>query len=70
MAGAIKEMENKMLELVAPVLTIVIGYLVRQLLKVLKVEFDEAQYNTLVSAIVVYLLTLLGVEAGVRAGLL
>ena len=59
-----------MLELIAPVLTIVIGYLVRQLLKVLKVEFDEAVYNTLVSAIVVYLLTLLGIEAGVRAGLL
>ena len=59
-----------MIELVAPVLTIVVGYAVRQLLKVLKVEFDEAQYNTLVSAIVVYLLTLLGIQAGVRVGLL
>ena len=59
-----------MIELVAPVLTIVVGYLVRVALKALKVEFDEAQYNTLVSAIVVYLLTLLGIQAGVRVGLL
>lgn len=59
-----------MIELVAPVLTIVVGYLVRVALKALKVEFDEAQFNSLVAAIVVYLLTLLGIQAGVRAGLL
>ena len=57
-------------ELVTPVLTIVVGWLVRQALRALKVEIDEATYNTIVAALVVYLLALVGVEAGVRAGLL
>ena len=57
-------------ELLAPVLTIVVGFLVRAALRALKVEINEATFNTLVAAIVVYLLTLVGVEAGVRAGLL
>lgn len=59
-----------MIELVTPVLTIVVGWLVRAVLRALKVEFSEQQFNSLVAAIVVYLLALLGVEAGVRAGLL
>ncbi len=54
-------------QLLAPVLTIVVGYLVRKALEVLKVEIDVATYNTLVAAIVVYLLTLVGVESAVRA---
>jgi len=58
-----------MLELLAPVLTIVIGWLVRAALRALKVEFSEETFNALVAAIVVYLLTLLGVESAVRAGL-
>jgi hypothetical protein len=57
-------------ELVTPVLTVVVGWLVREALKRLKVEINEATYNSLVAAIVVYLLALVGVEAGVRAGLL
>ena len=57
-------------ELVTPVLTILVGYLLREALKWLKVEIDVATYNTLVAAIVVYLLALLGVEAAARAGLL
>lgn len=57
-------------ELVTPILTIVVGWLVREALKKLNVQIDEAVYNTLVAAIVVYLLSLVGVEAAVRAGLL
>lgn len=57
-------------ELVTPILTILVGWLVREALKKLKVEIDEAVYNTLVAAIVVYLLALLGVETAARAGLL
>jgi len=56
-------------ELLAPVLTIVIGYLVRAALRAIKVEFDEATYNTLVSGLVVYLLSLLGVQSAVYFGL-
>lgn len=57
-------------EIVTPILTIVVGWLVREALKKLKVQIDEATYNTLVAAIVVYLLALLGVEGAARAGLL
>lgn len=55
-----------MLELLAPVLTIVIGYLVRVALKALKVQFSDETFNALVAAIVVYLLTLLGVQTAAR----
>ena len=55
-----------MLELLAPVLTIVIGYLVKVALKALKVELDEKTFNAIVAAIVVYLLTLIGVQTAAR----
>ena len=55
-----------MLELLAPVLTIVIGYLVRVALKAIKVQFSEETFNALVAGIVVYLLTLLGVHTAAR----
>jgi branched-subunit amino acid transport protein AzlD len=49
-------------EILAPVLTIVIGFLLRKALKSLKVDIDEKTFNTLVAAIVVYLLVLVGVD--------
>ncbi len=55
-----------MLELLAPVLTIVIGYLVKVALKALKVELDEKTFTAIVAAIVVYLLTLIGVQTAAR----
>ncbi len=57
-------------EILAPVLTIVVGYLVREGLKLLKVAIDEATYNALVAAIVVYLLALLGVGTAAHFGLI
>jgi len=56
-------------ELVAPVLVIVVGFLIREGLKLLKVEIDEGTFNSIVASIVVYLLSLLGVTAGATAGL-
>lgn len=58
-----------MIELITPVLTIVIGWLVQRILRALKVSIDEATYNALIAGIVAYLLALLGVHAGARAGL-
>jgi len=55
-----------MLELLAPVLTIVIGYLVKKALVALKIELDEKTYNAIVAGIVVYLLALLGVQTAAR----
>lgn len=57
-------------DLLAPVLTIVVGYLVRAALRALQVEINEATFNSLVAAIVVYLLALIGVGAAENAGLL
>lgn len=68
-------------ELVAPVLAIVIAFLLRgaialinkglEILKVeARLELDETVFNSLVAGLVVYLLTLLGIEAAARAGLL
>lgn len=59
-----------MIELVTPVLTVVVGWLIRQALRVLKVEINVELFNTLVAAIVTYLLALAGIEGAVRAGLL
>ena len=55
-----------MLEILQPVLVIVVGYLVRAALRALKVELDEGVFNSLVAAIVVYVLALLGVDAAAR----
>ena len=56
-------------ELVAPVLVIVFGWLVRQVFKWLNVEIDDGTFNAIVASLVTFMLALLGVEAGVRAGL-
>ena len=55
-----------MIEILQPVLVIVVGYLVRAALRALKVELDEGVFNSLVAAIVVYVLALLGVDAAAR----
>ena len=59
-----------MLELVQPVLVLVIGYLLKLAVKALKIELEEAVFNSIVAAVVVWLLAIAGIEAGVRAGLL
>ena len=55
-----------MLELLQPVLVIVVGYLVRAALRALKVELEEKVFTSLVAAIVVYLLALLGLDTAAR----
>lgn len=55
-------------ELLAAVLTVVVGYLLKLGLAAVGVEIDAALFNTLVSAIVVYLLALFGVNAAKAAG--
>lgn len=50
-------------EILLPVLTLVIGYLVKKAFDFFKVELDQATYNALVGAIVAYLVALLGLEA-------
>lgn len=55
-----------MIEILQPVLVIVVGWLVKKALELLKVELDEAAYNSIVAAVVVYLLALLGQEQAVR----
>jgi len=57
-------------ELVAPVLVIVVGWLVRKAFAFLNVPLDEAVFNSIVASIVAYLLALIGVEAGVQLGIL
>lgn len=49
-------------QLLAPVLTVVVGYLLRLALNAIKVEIDEKIYNSIVAGIVVFLLSALGVE--------
>lgn len=44
--------------LVAPVLVLVVGYLVRLAAKALKVELDEKTFNAIVGSIVAYLIAL------------
>lgn len=50
-------------QLLAPVLTVVVGYLLRLALNAIKVEIDEKIYNSIVAGIVVFLLSAVGVEA-------
>jgi multisubunit Na+/H+ antiporter MnhE subunit len=52
-------------ELVKTVLVILVGFAVRWLFTLTGVEIDEATFNAIVGAIVVYLLALLG-YAGAR----
>lgn len=47
-------------QIVTPVLTLIIAYLVRYVFRWLKVDIDEKTYNAIVAALVVYLLGLLG----------
>jgi hypothetical protein len=49
-------------ELLKPVLILVIGFALRAALAAIGVELDEAVFNTLVVAIVAYIMALLGVE--------
>lgn len=55
-------------ELLAAALTLVIGFLLQWALKAIKVEIDPALFNTIVGAIVAYLLALFGVNAFKAAG--
>lgn len=68
-------------ELFKPVFVIVVAFLLRGLVALVnkalellgveaRLEMSEPVFNSIVAALVVYLLALLGVEAGVRAGLL
>lgn len=50
--------------LLRPVLVLVVGYLLRLGLVALGVELDEATFNSIVAAIVVVLLSLVGAEQG------
>ena len=54
------------IELLQPVLVIVVGWLVRKALEALNVQLDPAAYNSIVAAIVVYLLALVGQEQAAR----
>jgi hypothetical protein len=49
-------------ELLKPILLLIVGYILRLALTALGVELDEAVFNTLVVAIVAYILAVLGVE--------
>jgi hypothetical protein len=49
-------------ELLKPILILIVGYALRLALVALGVELDEAVFNTLVVAIVAYILAALGVE--------
>lgn len=54
-------------ELLKSALVLVVSFGVRYLFAALKVEIDDALFNTLVSAIVTYILALAGVEVAFRA---
>ena len=48
------------------ILTVVIGFALRLLLSAIGVEIDEELFNTLVAGIVLWILTLLGMEVAYR----
>lgn len=54
-------------ELLKPVLVVVIGYLLKLGLGLIGVQIDEALFNTLVVAIVTYLLGLIFAEPAINA---
>ena len=54
-------------ELLKSVLVLIVAFLLRSALVALGVELDEVTFNTIVAAIVVYVLALVGVEAARRA---
>ena len=53
-------------ELLKSVLVLVVAFLLKLGLQAIGVEIDEVTYNTIVTAIVAYLLALLGVETAAR----
>ena len=55
-----------MLELLKPILVIVVGYLIKLACAKLGIELDEATYNAIVAAIVVWLLGLFAQQASVE----
>lgn len=54
-------------ELLKSVLILVVAFLLRFVLTAIGVEIDEMTFNTIVAAIVVYVLALFGVEAARKA---
>jgi glycopeptide antibiotics resistance protein len=55
-----------MYEVIASVLTILIAQVLKWVFAKIKYEIDEAQFNTLVAAIVVWFMTLFFAETAVR----
>ena len=54
-------------ELLKSVLVLVVAFLIRLALTALGVDIDEETFNTIVAAIVAYVLALVGVEAAKSA---
>lgn len=56
--------------LLKPVLVLVIGFALRFALEAIGVQLDEAVFNSIVAALVAFLLAQFGVEGAYRAGFL